>query len=75
MGNTFAGGIQVVLVTNRGERRYWAAAVSRERAVEAVLEIAPPGSTGTLTDRHLTPEQAAELKLRPNGVRELKYAL
>ena len=74
MSNTFAGGIQIVLVTNKvGQKSYWAAATAREKAVDAVLQIAPQGSVGTLTTLRLPVEQVAALKLRPNGVRELKY--
>lgn len=73
MGNTFVGGIPVVFTTNGREKRYWAAAVSRDKAVEAVRQMLAPGWTATLTDKLLTPAQAAELNLRLNGVRELKY--
>jgi len=73
MGKIFAAGVQVVRVTNRLREQYWAAAVPREKAVEAVLEVAAPGSRGMLTNRRLTPEQVAELELRANEVRELKH--
>jgi len=72
MGNTLAGGVQIVAATKGGKTVYWAAAVPREKAVEAVREVLAPGWAATLTDLHITPVQVAALKLRPNGVRELK---
>jgi hypothetical protein len=71
MGNTLAGGIQIVAAAKDGKTVFWAAAVPRDRAVEAVQEFLAPGWTATLTARHITPERVASLKLRPNGVREL----
>jgi hypothetical protein len=72
MANTYAGGIYVVVATKDGETEYWAAATHRAKAASAVKEILPPGWTGTVTDRLLTPDQVAGLNLRANGVRKLK---
>jgi hypothetical protein len=72
MGNTLAGGVQIVAATKGDKTVYWAAAVPREKAVETVRPMLAPGWTATLTDIHLTPAQIAALNLRPNGVRELK---
>jgi hypothetical protein len=58
MANTYAGGIYVVAAT--------------KDAAFAVKEMLPPGWACTVTDRHLTPDQVAELNLRANGVRKLK---
>jgi hypothetical protein len=72
MGNTLAGGVQIVAATKGDKTVYRAAAVPREGAVEAVRQMLAPGWTATLTGLHITPAQVAALKLRPNGVRELK---
>jgi hypothetical protein len=71
MGITLAGGVQIVAASKDGKTVYWAAAVPRERAVEAVRQMLAPGWTATLTDHHITPASVATLKLLPNGVREL----
>jgi hypothetical protein len=72
MGNEYAGGIYVVAATKDGEIEYWVAATPRAKAGSAVKEMLPPRWTVTVTDRRLTPNQVAELKLRANGVRKLK---
>ena len=73
MADTFSAGVSIVVAAKRGKVEYWAAATAREAAVAAVEQFLAPGWKATLTGRHLTPEQVAELKLRPNGVRKLKY--
>ena len=73
MADTFAGEVTIVVAARRGKIEYWAAATAREAAVSTVQQFVAPGWTATLTGRHLTPEQVADLKLRPNGVRKLKY--
>ncbi len=73
MVDTLAGGVSIVVAAKRGKVEYWAAATAREAAVAAVEQFLAPRWKATLTSRHLTPEQVAELKLRPNGVRKLKY--
>jgi hypothetical protein len=72
MANTYAGGIYVVAATKDGKTEYWAAATPRAKAASAVKEMLPPGWACTVTDRHLTPDQVAELNLRANGVQKLK---
>jgi hypothetical protein len=72
MANTYAGGVYIVVATKNGATEYWAAATHRAKAVSAVKEMLPPGWDGTVTERRLTPDQVAELKLRANGVRKLK---
>lgn len=65
MGNTFAGGVQIVEVTTDGVKEHWAAATSRENAVALVAGLVPPGSDVELTTLHIKAEHVARLKLRP----------
>jgi hypothetical protein len=74
MAGTFADDVYVLAATKGGEVEYWAVATRREAEVWAMRDLAAPGWTAALTDRHLTQGQVAELKLRPNGARKLKYA-
>jgi hypothetical protein len=77
MANTLVGGIQVVVVLipdatkNILKKQYWAAAVPREKAVAAVRKAVPMDWRTELSERHLTPQRLARLKLRPGDVREL----
>lgn len=73
MGNAYAASVSVVAATKGGRTEFWAAATSRDAAVAAVQEQLPPGWIPSLTNRYLTPDQVAELNLRPNGVRKLNY--
>jgi hypothetical protein len=79
-GNTFAAGIQVVRVTDNTSvdgvpvRHLWVAAVPRDEAAAAVQKRIPADWTAELTDRRLTPEHIARLKLRPGDVCELSSA-
>jgi hypothetical protein len=66
-------GVYVVAAAKGGETRYWAAAVPQHRAVDEVARQLANGWHLTLTDRHLTPEQIAELKIRSNTVQELHF--
>jgi hypothetical protein len=66
-------GVYVVAATKGGETRYWAAAVPQHRAVDEVAHQLVRGWRVILTDRHLTSEQIAELKIHPNTVRELNF--
>lgn len=52
---------------------YWAAATEQTQAVAIVQQRLPPGWSAVLTDRQLTPDEIASLKLRPGGVRQLKF--
>lgn len=62
-----------VVISTRGDTTlHWAAATRSEDAVTAVELLLGPGWTVVLTERHITPEQAAALNLRDNEVRELK---
>jgi hypothetical protein len=74
MGSTFLGGIYVVAATKDGKTDYWVAATRREDAVIAVELLLGPGWTVALTDRRVSPQQIDALKLRPNGVCQLKSA-
>lgn len=79
MSNTFQGGIQVVKVTRTDHKpgemptvELWAAATSRDVAVEAIKRGVPPGCHVELTDQDLAPEHAQRLRLvRPDDVREI----
>jgi hypothetical protein len=71
MSNALAGGIYVVMAKMDDEVEYWAAATVRDKAVAAVEKHLPPGWTATLTERRLTAQRAAALKMRPNTVQKL----
>jgi hypothetical protein len=64
--------ICIVVSTKNDTTLHWAAATSGEDAVTAVELLLGPGWTVALTERHITPEQVAALKLRDNEIRELK---
>jgi hypothetical protein len=66
-------GVYVVAVTNGSETRYWAAAVPQHRALDEVQRKLAAGWRALLTDRRLTPEQIAELKIGSNSVQELTF--
>jgi hypothetical protein len=70
MSNTY-GGTYVVAATKDGNTEYWAAATLREDAADTVGSQLGPGWTLTLTDKRLTPEAIAELKMRANCIRKL----
>jgi hypothetical protein len=81
MGNTLAGGVQIVRVLmpplREGDphvRVLWVAAVGRDEAVAAVKKVIPADCEAELTSEHLPPEEIARLKLRPGDVRELSSA-
>ena len=63
-----------VVATSKGNMTvYWAAATEQTQAVAIVQQRLPPGWSVVLTDRQLTPDEIASLKLRPGGVRQLKF--
>ncbi len=71
VGNLSAGRVQIVAATKDGETVYWALAVPRERAVEAMQRLLAPGWSVALTGLGISPSRVAALDLRPNGIREL----
>jgi hypothetical protein len=73
MTNSVADGIYVVATSKGNMTVYWAAATPQADAVSAVEQRLPPGWTAILTDRRLTPDEIASLRLRPGGVRQLKF--
>ena len=73
MANAPAGGIYVVATSRGNMTVYWAAATEQAEAVATVQRRLPPGWTAVLTDRRLTPDEIASLRLRPGGVRQLKF--
>ena len=64
--------ICIVVSTKHDTTIHWAAATSSEDAVTAVELLLGPGWTVAVTERHITPEQAAALKLRNNEICELE---
>lgn len=71
MAKTVILGITVVAAINGRERQYWVAAVSRDKAVEAVQKKLGPGWKAELAHRNLTPHEAATVKLRAGAVKRL----
>jgi hypothetical protein len=66
--------IVYVVATSKGNMTvYWAAATKQAEAVATVQQRIPPGWTAILSDRRLTPDQVASLRLRLAGVRQLKF--
>jgi hypothetical protein len=59
------------MATKDGKAEYWAASTVRDRAVAAVAKELPVGWTATLTERRLTTQRVAALKMRPNTVQKL----
>jgi hypothetical protein len=64
--------IWIVVSTKGNTTLHWAAATSSEDAVTAVELLLGPGWTVALTERHITPEQVAALRLCDNEIRELQ---
>jgi hypothetical protein len=54
----------------RGKQR-WVASVPLEEMVAEVRKRIPPDAVAELSNKHLSPEQAAKLNLRPGDVRLL----
>jgi hypothetical protein len=77
MGQSFAGGFQLVEVTTdelvRGspKKQLWVAAAKPEQAVTLVLAQVPEGWAAVLLDIQMEPAEAALLTLRPGDVRQL----
>jgi hypothetical protein len=72
MGQSFGNQFTIVeVVTDRSERYLWVAAAKPEQAVTLVLCAVPAGWTATVAGERLTPEQEANLNLKPGEVREL----
>jgi hypothetical protein len=67
------GSVYVVKATKGLKTEYWAAATPMVDAVGAVRAKLPPGWITTLTDKRLTLDQAAFLRLRRDRVEKLKY--
>ena len=67
-----ANGIHLVrVVTDEGQQRLWAAATSREEAVDRVLEAVPAGSSARLLDGRLKPRQDVVGMMTRGEIREL----
>ena len=58
-------------MTHDRKHRLWAAATSREEAVDRVLAAIPDGWSARLLDGCLKPRQDAVLTMIPGEVREL----
>jgi hypothetical protein len=63
----------VRVTTDDCEPRLWAAATSREDAVDCVLNAVPEGWTARLLDDRLDPRTDAALGMMPGEVRELTH--
>ena len=61
----------VRVTTSDGESRLWAAATSREEAVEHVLQAVPDGWSARLMDGTLKPQPDAIQTMNSGEVREL----
>ena len=61
----------VRVTTDDREQRLWAAATSRDDAVDCVLNAIPEGWTARLIDETLAPRPDAVADMRPGEVREL----
>jgi hypothetical protein len=61
----------VRVTTDEREHRYWAAATTREEAVDRILDQVPEGWTARLMDDCGNAEQAALAGMKPGEVREL----
>jgi len=73
MGKEYTGDVYVIVATKDGKKAYWAAAVPRDKAIEAVGNQAAPDWNLALTERRLTPGKVAALRMRANSVRILKF--
>ena len=72
MGNTYAGGVYIVIATRGDETEYWAAATPRGVAVSTVQQMLATGWTASLSERRLPLERVMELRLKKNDVEKLK---
>jgi hypothetical protein len=70
----FARCAYVIEATKDGQIDYWAAAAHRDDALTLVHSQTSPDWNLVLTERRLTHEQAAELKMMHNTVRKLEAA-
>ena len=59
------------VTTDDGQSRLWAAATSREEAVDRVLQAVPEGWDARLMNDHLKPSYDAVAAMSPGEVREL----
>jgi hypothetical protein len=64
--------VHVVEATKDDQTECWAAATHREDAIAAVQSQVHPDWRLVLTDRRLTRERVAELKMPRNNVRKLE---
>ncbi|MBV8926213.1 MAG: hypothetical protein JOZ74_12675 [Bradyrhizobium sp.] len=62
----------VRVTTDDRTHRLWAAATSREEAVDRVLDAIPEGWAARLLEPSLPPREAAVQGMRPGDVRELR---
>jgi hypothetical protein len=67
----YAHWAHVVEARKGGQTEFWAAATHRDDALTAIASQTPPDWILVLTERCLTGEQAADLKMRHNSVRKL----
>ena len=66
------GNVNLVRVTTDDrEQRFWAAATSRDDAIDCVLNAVPEGWTARLLDETLGPREEAVAGMMPGEVRDL----
>ncbi len=61
------------VTTDDRKHQLWAAASSREKAIELVLRALPEGWSAVLESSRLRAEQLKVLNLRPGEVREITF--
>ena len=71
MSNDWSGDVYVVVATKGRKTAYWAAAVPQHRALDEVERLLPDGGRDSLSRRHLSFEEIADLKMRGGSVRQL----
>lgn len=76
MALTKVGGVHIVTATKDGATEYWAVITPQSEAEGLVRQLLPNegrGYTIALTQKRLTQEQAAALRLRVGGAEKLSY--
>ena len=71
MSNDWSGDVYVVAATKGRKTAYWAAAVPQHRALDEVERLLPDGWRASLSRRHLSFKEIADLKMRDGSIRQL----
>jgi hypothetical protein len=72
MSDEWSGDVYVIAATKGKKTVYWAAAVPQHRALDEVRRLLPDGWRATLSRRHMTSEEIADLKMRDGSIRQLE---